>query len=126
MNKQALTEILEMALQTLEETFTRARAMDSGLCGQIRRAYYDVHPGVCIFSEKDELPFHTDRNQPILIMEYLRWKYSIDKPIGVFWWPIAVNSRDINTSWAEEGRQSRLAFLDQAIADLEAEIKEDI
>ena len=122
MNKQALTEILEMALQTLEETFTRARAMDSGLCGQIRRAYYDVHPGVCIFSEKYELPFHTDRNQPILIMEYLRWKYSIDKPIGVFWWPIAQYSWQLSKPWASAARQERVDFLKTAIQDL----KEDL
>ena len=122
MNKQALTEILEMALQTLEETFTRARAMDSGLCGQIRRAYYDVHPGVCIFSEKDELPFHTDRNQPILIKEYLRWKYSIDKPIGVFWWPIAQYSWQLSKPWASAARQERVDFLKTAIQDL----KEDL
>ncbi len=122
MNKQALTEILEMALQTLEETFTRARDMDSGLCGQIGRAYYDVHPGVCIFSEKDELPFHTDRNQPILIMEYLRWKYSIDKPIGVFWWPIAQYSWQLSKPWASAARQERVDFLKTAIQDL----KEDL
>ena len=122
MNKQALTEILEMALQTLEETFTRARAMDSGLCGQIRRAYYDVHPGLCIFSENDNLPFHTDRNQPILIMEYLRWKYSIDKPIGVFWWPIAQYSWQLSKPWASAARQERVDFLKTAIQDL----KEDL
>ena len=122
MNKQALTEILERALQTLEETFTRARAMDSGLCGQIRRAYYDVHPGVRIFSENDNLPFHTDRLQPILIMEYLRWKYSIDKPIGVFWWPTAQYSWQLSKPWASAARQERVDFLKTAIQDL----KEDL
>ena len=122
MNKQALTEILEMALQTLEETFTRVRAMDSGLCGQIRRAYYDVHPGVRIFSENDNLPFYTDRIQPTLIMEYLRWKYSIDKPIGVFWWPIAQYSWQLSKPWASAARQERVDFLKSAIQDL----KEDI
>lgn len=122
MNKQALIEVLERALQTLEETFTRARAMDSGLCGQIRRAYYDVHPGVRIFSENDNLPFHADRNQPTLIMEYLRWKYSIDKPIGVFWWPIAQYSWQLSKPWASAARQERVDFLKSAIQDL----KEDI
>lgn len=122
MNKQALIEVLERALQTLEETFTRARAMDSGLCGQIGRAYYDVHPGVCIFSEKDELPFHTDRDQTTLIMEYLRWKYSIDKPMAAFWWPIAQYSWQLSKPWASAARQERVDFLKTAIQDL----KEDL
>jgi len=122
MNKQALTEVLERALQTLEESFTRERGLDYGVCGQIRKAYYDLYPGERIFDEKDDLPFHLDHLPPTIIMEYLRWRYSIDKAMGVFWWPIAQYSWQLSKPWASAARQERVNFLKTAIQDL----KEDL
>ena len=126
MNKQALKHILEHALQTLEESFTYDRGRDYCLCGQIRAAYHELYRGVKLFEESDNLPFHIDRSQPFIITKYLRYKYSIDKPLNTFWWPIAVNPWEVNEPWAVKGRQSRLAFLNQAISDLESEIKEGL
>lgn len=126
MNKQALKHILEHALQTLEESFTSDRGMDYCLCWQISKAYHKLYSGVKLFEESDNLPSHVVRSQTFSLVEYLRHKYFIDKSIREFWWPIAQYSWQLSEPWAEESRQSRLAFLDQAIADLESEIKEGL
>lgn len=130
MNKQLLKKVLEHALQTLTESFTYERTKDYGICGQIQHAYHKLCPDDFILKASDDLPFdlpfHLDQLQSTLIMCYLQHRYQIDKSIEVFWWPIAVNSHEIDEPWAEEGRQSRLAFLNQAISDLESEIKEGL
>lgn len=126
MNKQLLKKVLEHALQTLTESSTYERTKDYGICGHIQHAYHKLCPDDFIFTASDDLPFHLDQLQSTLIMCYLQHRYQIDKSIEVFWWPIAVNSHEIDEPWAEEGRKSRLAFLDQAIADLESEIKEGL
>jgi hypothetical protein len=125
MNKRALKYILEHALQTLEESFTYDRGRDYCLCGQIRAAYHKLYSEVRLFEESDDLPFHIDRSQPFIIMEYLRYKYSIDKSLNTFWWPIAKCSWQLSETWAEEGRRTRVWFLKTAIADLETELAEE-
>lgn len=126
MNKRALKHILKHALQTLEESFTCDRWRDYCLCGQIRKAYLKLYSEVTLFEEADNLPFHIDCSQPFIIMEYLRYKYSIDKSLSTFWWPIAKCSWQLSEPWAEEGRRTRVWFLKTAIADLESEIKEGL
>lgn len=124
MNKQALKHILEHALQTLEESFTYDRGRDYCICGQIRAAYHKLYREVRLFEESDNLPFHVDRSQPFIIMEYLRYKYNIDKPLNTFWWPIAQYPWQLHEPWAAEWRRTRVWFLKTAIADLEIELAE--
>lgn len=118
MNKQALKHILEHALQILEESFTRDRERDYALCEIVRLAYDKYCHGVKIFESPPALPYLSEHYQPYLIMEYLQYKYSIDKSLDASWWPIAIYSWQLDRSWAEEGRRTRVRFLKTAIADL--------
>lgn len=98
------------------------RNSDIGLCSLAKKIYRERYLNRLV-TESDT----PDRDlEPDHIIQYLHRRYKIKESTLDFWWPIAQYSRDVNEPWAEEGRQSRLAFLNQAIADLEAEIKEDL
>ena len=112
-------------LKAMREELLRIREWsehDVGLCATAKKVYKERF--VRYLAPDSDL--RNSDLEPEHIIQYLHTRYEIRGHPCDFWWPIAGNSRDINTSWAEEGRQSRLAFLDQAIADLEAEIKEDL
>lgn len=118
-------ERLVCFLKAMREDLLRVRewsAIDIGLCFISKKVYRERF--IRYLAPDSDL--RNSDLEPSHIIQYLHKRYEIRGHPCEFWWPCAVNSRDINTSWAEEGRQSRLAFLDQAIADLEAEIKEDI
>jgi len=116
---------LVMFLKAVREELLRVRewsSTDIGLCTLAKRVYRkrfvsQLNPD----SDLRDSDLESDH-----IIQYLHNKYNIDQPSNEFWWPIAVNPCEVDEPWAEEGRQSRLAFLDQAIADLESEIKEGL
>lgn len=118
-------ERLVMFLKAVREKLLRIREWsecDRGLCIIAMKVYRER------FSSQLD-PDSDLRNsdlEPDHIIQYLHKRYNIKQPSDAFWWPIAVTSREVDEPWAEEGRQSRLAFLDQAIADLESEIKEGL
>lgn len=116
-------ERLVKFLKAVREELLRVREWsdhDKGLCTTARKVYRERYSSQL---EPDSDLRNSDL-EPDHIIQYLHRRYNIEQPFKKFWWPIAVNSHEIDEPWAEEGRQSRLAFLDQAIADLESEIKE--
>ena len=118
-------ERLVKFLKAVREELLRVREWsetDIGLCFLAKKVYRERYLN-WLLTESDTPDSDLE---PDYIIQYLHRRYKIEYSTEGFWWPIAVDSKDINESWAEEGRQSRLAFLNQAIADLEAEIKEDL
>ena len=118
-------ERLVKFLKAMREELLRVRewsAHDVGLCTTAKKVYKERF--VRYLAPDSDL--RNSDLEPEHIIQYLHIRYKIEDSTEGFWWPIAVTSKDSNEPWAGEGRQSRLAFLDQAIADLEAEIKEDL
>lgn len=118
-------ERLVMFLKAVREELLRIREWseyDRGLCTTAKKVYRDRFVRQL---DPDSDLCNSDL-EPDHIIQYLHRRYNIKQPSNAFWWPIAVTSCEVDEPWAEEGRQSRLAFLDQAIADLESEIKEGL
>ena len=118
-------ERLVKFLKAMREELLRVREWsehDVGLCTTAKKVYKERFVRYLA-------PYSDLRNsdlEPEHIIQYLHRRYKIEASTEDFWWPIAVISWDMDKPWAEEGRKSRLAFLDQAIADLEAEIQEGL
>ena len=118
-------ERLVRFLKAMREELLRVREWsvhDVGLCTIAKKVYRERF--ICYLAPDSDL--RNSGLEPDSIIQYLHRRYKIEAPTYDFWWPIAVHLRLINEPWAEEGRKFRLAFLDQAIADLEAEIKEGL
>lgn len=101
-------ERLVKFLKAMREELLRVREWsetDIGLCFLARKVYRERYLNRLV-TESDTPDSDLE---PDHIIQYLHKRYEIR-----------------GHAWAEFGRQSRLAFLDQAIADLEAEIKEGL
>ena len=118
-------ERLVKFLKAMREELLRVREWsehDVGLCTTAKKVYKEQF--VRYLAPDSDL--RNSDLEPEHIIQYLHIRYKIEASTEDFWWPIAVISWDMDKPWAEEGRKSRLAFLDQAIADLEAEIQEGL
>lgn len=118
-------EVLVNFLKKVRVELLRVRewsSTDIGLCSLVTKVYRE-NLGNSLTPDSDISNSGMDADY---VIEYFRRRYKPETPSHEFWWPIALYTSDTNKPWAEEGRQSRLAFLNQAIADLESEIKEGL